>query len=166
MKPTEPTSSLYDPKAQKLADALGATPDNTLANFKYKSNFVDRYQKIFFKLPGDVTTEMIEQAAKSVDPHATVRLGTPLSYEGGWSEDLTYNWSKLNPGNLRVMSGKDAFHDADQNKTWYVTWSTTQNPRTTDVYVRFMEYSATKVALEINGQPVAEPVIFLETGRQ
>ena len=56
----------YDTRPQTLADALGATSSNTLANFKFKQNITDRYQHIYFESSSELTTEIVEKAVKSM----------------------------------------------------------------------------------------------------
>ena len=155
----------YNSRPQKLADALGATPDNTLANLKFTLNITDHYQNIYFLRSGDLTNDIIEQAAKSIDPGASVQPGAVLSSAGEWDNDLTYFWSNADPKNLRIILGKDTLRDAIQNKSWLINWSGPRKPGFADIKVHFMEYSATKMALEENGHPITSTVILIETGR-
>ena len=153
----------YDSRPQKLADALGATHNNTLANFRFKHNLTDRSQYVYFEASSEVTNEIVEQAVKSIDSSATIRPGAILSYAGSWSDRLTTHWSEADPQNLRVITGKDMFRDSVQYKSWYVNWSATQNPKSADVYVRFVEYSSIKVALEMAGHSITSPIIIIES---
>ena len=95
-----------------------------------------------------------------------IRLGAVLSYAGSWSDTLTTSWSSADPKNLRVISGKDIFRDSVQYQSWYVYWSAHQDIKKPDIILRVVEYSATKVALEMDGRPLTGSVIILETGRQ
>ena len=156
----------YDPKTQQLADALGATPSNTMANLKLTSNITDHYQWIYFKVTGELTNDIVERAVKSIDSGATVRPGASLTYAGSLGDTLTMSWSKADPKNLRVIPGKDMFRDAVQNKSWLINWSVTRDPKIADIYVYFVEYSATKMALEVDGYPITSPIIMIKTGRQ
>ena len=156
----------YDTRPQTLADALGATSSNTLANFKFKQNITDRYQHIYFESSSELTTEIVEKAVKSIDSGATIRPGASLSEGGSISSNLELFWSKASPKNLRVISGKDIFRDSVQNTSWLINWSNTRNPRISDVLVYFITYDATKVALEMDGNPITGPVIIIETGRE
>ena len=82
------------------------------------------------------------------------------------NDSLTMSWSKADPKNLRVMSGKDIFRDSVQNTYWSINWSSTRNPQISDVLVYFIAYDATNVALEMDGNPITGPVIIIETGRE
>ena len=95
----------YDSRPQKLADALGATSSNTMANFKLTMNITDHSQWIYFEAPRDLTNEIIEQAVKSIDNGASIRLGITQSYAGSLSDTLTTSWSTADPKNLRMISG-------------------------------------------------------------
>lgn len=156
----------YDTRPQTLADALGATSSNTLASFKFKQNITDRYQHIYFEHSSEMTTELIEKAVKSIDSGATIRTGASLSDGEGLSNNLDLFWSKGSPNNLRLISGKDIFRNSVQNTSWLINWSNTRNPRISDVLVYYITYDATKVALEIDGHSITNPIIIIQTSNQ
>ena len=156
----------FDTRPQKLADALGATPNNTMAHLKLTLNITDHYQHIYFKGSGEVTNNIVEQAVRSIDPSATILPGKRQSYAQDLNDSLTMSWSKADPKNLRVISGKDIFRDSVQNTYWSINWSSTRNPQISDVLVYFIAYDATNVALEMDGNPITGPVIIIETGRE
>ena len=153
----------YDTRPQTLADALGATSSNTLASFKFKQNITDRYQHIYFEHSSEMTTELIEKAVKSIDSGATIRTGASLPIAGSIGDNLETFWSKGSPKNLRAITSKDIFRDSVQNKSWLINWSNTRNPRISDVLVYYITYDATKVALEMDGHSITNPIIIIQT---